>query len=413
MVHANINDVRDYHHAGHNAHRCAFTPSPPPTRCFMLHVAMAAVSPPRCRRNANALLLVACLATAVASKPGATALAHPWQAQPAQTPLSLTKIAALRVVRPTWESSGAACSLPAAANYRCYPGFCASNVPVHLPRPTCGPELAELRLGGSSLAERVQLAALWCDANRTRASAATIRTPTPASAAADGGPWSSTAQDEQPPRCVGFSIDPTNPTTLTYSQANFTAAAQPNGDWVSFWVGDWPAPPAPPTPPAPPPPSPWQPILPQGHCGTDEGCSLNGVCEASGKCVCFAGWRGHNCQYLALAPLPPIAGYGQSPNVTSWGGSIYHNSSDTNGQYHLYVTEEVNGKGLASWVTNSIIVHAVASTPLGPYEKRDVVSSVSTSNPQILFDSTFNTFLLFHINGAGETVMRAFTIPVQ
>jgi hypothetical protein len=81
--------------------------------------------------------------------------------------------------------------------------------------------------------------------------------------------------------------------------------------------------------------------------------------------------------------VPKVAGFGWSPNITSWGGSIYHNASETNSLYHLYVTEETGGKGLNSWISNSQIIHAVARSPLGPYEKKDVVSKPPTTNPQV------------------------------
>ena len=147
--------------------------------------------------------------------------------------------------------------------------------------------------------------------------------------------------------------------------------------------------------------SPWQPILPKGPCTTNEDCSLNGICTG-GSCACTASWTGHNCQYLNLEAAPKIAGYGWQPNVSSWGGSIYRNATDPAGLYHLYVTEETGGRGLASWVTNSQIVHAVSQSPLGPYSKKDVVSPPPTTNPQVLYDPSSGTFLLFHIRGSGS-----------
>ena len=129
---------------------------------------------------------------------------------------------------------------------------------------------------------------------------------------------------------------------------------------------------------------------------------MNGVCTA-GSCACFASWRGHNCQYLALEPVPKEgAGYGWAPNITSWGGSIYHNATDPEQLFHLYVTEETEGKGLNSWVSNSQIIHAVSRNPLGPYEKKDVVSKPPTTNPQVLYDPSSGKFLLFHIRGGGS-----------
>jgi hypothetical protein len=153
---------------------------------------------------------------------------------------------------------------------------------------------------------------------------------------------------------------------------------------------------------------PWRRILPAGNCSGAQDCSLNGAC-VDGRCQCEASWTGHNCQRLALLPLPAGAeGYGRAPNITSWGASIFKNFSDPTSQYHLYVSEATNGTGLASWVTNSQIVHAVSDSLTGPYQRRNVVSpndgtaATSTSNPQVLLDPISRTFLLFHIRKQGE-----------
>jgi hypothetical protein len=240
--------------------------------------------------------------------------------------------------------------LPPTDGYFCAAGFCGCEGPHRAP-PTCV-AAAELKLGGTTPAERVQYAKKWCDANVT---------------------------------CTGFAIDPSFAITLAFTEKNLTTTAQPNAAWSIYWKG---APqPLPPAPPAPAPPPAWEPILPKGPCSSDEHCSLNGICTA-GKCLCTASWTGHNCQHLALQPVPKIAGYGWNPNITSWGGSIYHNASDPTGLYHLYVTEETDGKGLNSWISNSQIIHAVATAPSGPYRRKGVVSTPPTTNPQILYDPT-------------------------
>ena len=121
---------------------------------------------------------------------------------------------------------------------------------------------------------------------------------------------------------------------------------------------------------------PWTPVLPRGNCLRDEDCSLNGVCDpGTHLCACYDGWRGHNCQHLNIQPMPKVAAYGMSPNITSWGGSIFHNMSAERSQYHLFVTEEADGHGLASWSTASQIVHAVSDTPEGPYTRTGQVTS--------------------------------------
>ena len=341
---------------------------------------------------------------------------------------------------------------PAARGYTCYQGYCGADGPLpHHPVPQCGPQLAELHLGGSSVAERVELARAWCDNNRILSLARSGSI----SSSIRGGDG-----DTNVSGCHGFAIDANFGVTLAFSSTNFTAASQPNSQWNAYWLG--PPQPLPPTPPprpspTPPPSPPWSPILPRGPCLRDEDCSLNGICNKThGDCVCRAGWRGHNCQQLALAPQPRIPAYGGAPNITSWGGSILRETDDTAvddtiitqtsttatstrttfsssssssassaanaapapasaAVYHLYVTEETDGKGLASWETNSQIVHAVADTPTGPYRRLDLVAAPSHSNPQILrappppasngnnsSNATSMTLLLFHIAGGGS-----------
>lgn len=87
------------------------------------------------------------------------------------------------------------------------------------------------------------------------------------------------------------------------------------------------------------------------------------------------------------------------PNITSWGGGIVNG---TNSTYHLFVTELTGGKGLSHWASNSQIVHAVASSPAGPYTRKDVIRGPSSSNPHIIFDERRSQYLLFYITGAGQ-----------
>ena len=102
-------------------------------------------------------------------------------------------------------AAAAACGLPAAAGYFCASGYCGCDGPLpHHSVPQCGPSLDELRLGGSSPNEKVQLAKRWCDKNTT---------------------------------CSGFAIDPGFAITLAFEGPNLTATAQPNEQWSIFWKG--------------------------------------------------------------------------------------------------------------------------------------------------------------------------------
>ena len=46
---------------------------------------------------------------------------------------------------------------------------------------------------------------------------------------------------------------------------------------------------------------------------------------------------------------------------------------DATGLWHMYSAEMVNGCGIDHWVPNSQVVHAVATSFAGPYEKKGVV----------------------------------------
>ena len=114
-------------------------------------------------------------------------------------------------------------------------------------------------------------------------------------------------------------------------------------------------------------------------CLDDEGCSLNGVC-ASGACRCFPPWEGPTCGTLATLPQPRVHAYGGAGNA-SWGGSVVA----AGGGYHLYVSTMTEGCGLLNWQTNMNIVHAVAPTPLGPFQQRATAVPAFSTNPQVNF----------------------------
>ena len=133
-------------------------------------------------------------------------------------------------------------------------------------------------------------------------------------------------------------------------------------------------------------------------CTTDDDCSLNGVCT-SGSCKCYLAWTGATCGFLSFQPGPAINGYGNSPRVNAWGG----NSVFFDGEYHLYVSEMCNNCSLADWWRNSQIVHAVASSPFGPYTRKDVALSAFAHEPQVSFSYLANgtpQFALWHV-GSG------------
>eukprot|EP00039_Didymoeca_costata_P013901 m.217906 g.217906 ORF g.217906 m.217906 type:complete len:487 (-) comp15894_c1_seq1:75-1535(-) len=139
-------------------------------------------------------------------------------------------------------------------------------------------------------------------------------------------------------------------------------------------------------------------------CKSDEDCSLNGICASNGSCVCDAEWFGPKCGQLNLIKpqtvtpaYPPPEFYA---NTTSWGGSVVYENSTK--QYHMFVAEMSNSCGMSTWSTNSIIRHAVSSSPTGPFARQEVVMSEFAHNPTAI-QAPDGTYLIYHIGcGTGR-----------
>jgi len=128
-------------------------------------------------------------------------------------------------------------------------------------------------------------------------------------------------------------------------------------------------------------------------CSNGDDCWTNGEC-VSGKCVCDKGWTGSDCSLLDLGKAIVGGAYGYSPNVSSWGG----NEILIDGTYHLYVSEMVNDCGLCTWHTNSRIVHATSSSPMGPFKFHDQAMEPWAHNAQIVENPKQDgLYYLFHI----------------
>lgn len=115
-------------------------------------------------------------------------------------------------------------------------------------------------------------------------------------------------------------------------------------------------------------------------CQTDEDCSLNGVCR-SGSCLCDAAWTGTRCQMLNLLSTPKDNGL-LVPGTTTWGGSIL---ADPEHGFVMFVAKMVNKCPLGSWKTNSEVVVATSTDPVGPYtEAGSTVAPPWAHNPQAI-----------------------------
>jgi hypothetical protein len=108
-------------------------------------------------------------------------------------------------------------------------------------------------------------------------------------------------------------------------------------------------------------------VLVGGAAMPEPPCNLNGVLHA-GHCVCDAAWSGHSCEILAVLPVPRDAGYRQ-PHTSSWGGNAVYNN--TTGLYHGFFSELVNHCGMATWETNSRIVHMGGCENPSPWYNED------------------------------------------
>lgn len=79
--------------------------------------------------------------------------------------------------------------------------------------------------------------------------------------------------------------------------------------------------------------------------------------------------------------------------TSSWGGSVVRGDD---GKYHMFAAEMSEGCGLKSWSTNSIVVHAVADAPMGPFERKDVAVQAFAHNP-VVARAPDGTWVLWHI----------------
>jgi hypothetical protein len=134
------------------------------------------------------------------------------------------------------------------------------------------------------------------------------------------------------------------------------------------------------------------------NCARDEDCSLNGACGADGACACFAPWTGDACALLAFGAGPAISGYGVSPRINAWGG----NAVFFEGEWHGFFSEMAENCSLADWYRNSLVVHGVAPSPLGPYTRQDVALGVFAHEPQVSLSRAPDGSALFAIWHVGN-----------
>ena len=123
-------------------------------------------------------------------------------------------------------------------------------------------------------------------------------------------------------------------------------------------------------------------------CQNIDDCSANGVCGPDHRCACIAAFAGEACERFAFEPVRRSLGEGlmqQDPitglRTSTWGGSVLHHD----GALHMWASEMVDGAGIKSWISNSQIVHAVASSPEAPFrfERKAPVWPVFAHEPTV------------------------------
>eukprot|EP01052_Picozoa_sp_SAG31_P019175 SAG31_NODE_1388_length_8538_cov_3.310843_3_plen_171_part_00 len=74
---------------------------------------------------------------------------------------------------------------------------------------------------------------------------------------------------------------------------------------------------------------------------------------------------------------------GTRSGLASWGGSILKDPNKT-ALFHLFVSEMSLGCGLNAWARNSMIRHATAASPLGPFVPQEVVLPAFSHEPVVV-----------------------------
>ena len=133
-------------------------------------------------------------------------------------------------------------------------------------------------------------------------------------------------------------------------------------------------------------------------CASAADCSLAGDCVAQ-VCICDAGWEGKHCERLALATSASAI---RSHSNWSWGGSPA--LDPVSQQWHLFYSFMVNECGLLHYQTNSVVRHAVAKSPDGPWSDVGIAlaprpnfwDSGTVHAPTVRFDASSARWLLFY-----------------
>lgn len=122
------------------------------------------------------------------------------------------------------------------------------------------------------------------------------------------------------------------------------------------------------------------------QCSDDVGCHYAGRCLA-GICVCDPPFAGPSCESFDIESFSNKEGGLQMPQGnTTWGGSVVRvpefdpKTNTTSYSYHMYAAMMKHNESLTSWLSNSVVAHAVSTSglPHGPFEFRDIALDTGT-----------------------------------
>jgi hypothetical protein len=115
-------------------------------------------------------------------------------------------------------------------------------------------------------------------------------------------------------------------------------------------------------------------------------CDHNGVGAGSGANTAAATPPEFPFVILPADSTTPAVQWEQpsTNHEVSWGVSAAKSDDRTDPHlYHAFVDVVTNGCTLNEWASNSEVWHAVSSTPLGPFERKELVLPSFASNPQL------------------------------
>lgn len=134
--------------------------------------------------------------------------------------------------------------------------------------------------------------------------------------------------------------------------------------------------------------------------------------------MCHRGWVGQDCGTLDVLPLPAPTTQGEPPGISygtlasasavglaSWGGSLLSDPANSS-RYHLFASEISLGCGLDAWYRNSVIVHATATSPLGPFirQANAVILPAFAHEPTVVALPNGGGFVMYKIGCADGAV---------